>query len=113
MARSEAAWKQYQQERGRPPLFQQMEVEFERRQQEALAAKRAAYEAEVAAAKLATVSQLVSGEVVIRPPAGSISPGRSRSPGAQRQAPGDSARLSAAGAAGCASRCTPTLVRAC
>jgi hypothetical protein len=46
-------------------------------------AKRQAYREEVGSAKLATVSQLVSGQVVIKPPswAGSVSPGRSRSPG--------------------------------
>lgn len=43
-------------------------------------ARRLTYKEEVASAKLATVSQIVSGQVVIRPP-GSNSPGRSRSPG--------------------------------
>lgn len=66
---------------GRAPLFQLMEEDYLARQAAEQEAKRAAYEAEVAAAKLATVSQLVSGEVVIKPPPGSISPGRSRSPG--------------------------------
>jgi hypothetical protein len=49
-------------------------------------AKRQAYREEVGLAKLATVSQLVSGQVVIKPPswAGSVSPGRSRSPGEQK-----------------------------
>jgi hypothetical protein len=57
-----------------------MEDDFKAKMQAEEEAKRAAYEAEVAAAKLATVAQLVKGEVVIKPPAGSISPGR-RSPG--------------------------------
>jgi hypothetical protein len=65
---------------GRAPLFKLMEDDFKAKMQAEEEAKRAAYEAEVAAAKLATVSQLVKGEVVIKPPAGSISPGR-RSPG--------------------------------
>jgi len=58
-----------------------MEEEYLAKQATEEAAKRAAYESQVGVAKLATVSQLVSGEVVIKPPAGSISPGRSRSPG--------------------------------
>jgi hypothetical protein len=66
---------------GRPPLFQTMEDDFLRRKANEDDAARAAYEAQVTA-KLATVHQLVSGEVVIRPPGGSSSPGRSRSPGA-------------------------------
>jgi hypothetical protein len=65
---------------GRAPLFKLMEDDFKAKMQAEEEAKRAAYEAEVAAAKLATVAQLVKGEVVIKPPAGSVSPGR-RSPG--------------------------------
>jgi len=59
--------------------------DFQERLHAEAAAKRAAYEAEVAAGRLATVSQLVKGEVVVRPPPaqGSSSPGRSRSPGEQ------------------------------
>ena len=59
-----------------------MAEEFTRRAAAEEQQRRAAYEADVAAAKLATVHQLVSGEVVIKPP----SPGRSRSPGAWRAA---------------------------
>lgn len=70
---------------GRPPLFKTMEDDYLARQAAEEAAKRSAYKEEVAAAKLATVSQLVSGQVVVKPPSwagsGSISPGRSRSPG--------------------------------
>lgn len=61
----------------RAPLFKLMEDDFKARMQAEEEAKRAAYEAEVAAAKLATVSQLVKGEVVIKPPAGSIAGRRS------------------------------------
>jgi hypothetical protein len=59
--------------------------DFQERLHAEAAAKRAAYEAEVAAGRMATVSQLVKGEVVVRPPPaqGSSSPGRSRSPGEQ------------------------------
>jgi hypothetical protein len=83
---SQAAWKQYQAERGRPPLFRVMEDGFAARVAAEEAERRAAYQTEVAAAKLATVRQLVTGEVVIKPPAGATSPGRnspgrSRSPG--------------------------------
>eukprot|EP00775_Hariotina_reticulata_P010455 gene10455-10614_t len=84
--KSEAAWKHFQEQRGRPPLFKLMEQDFQERLHAEAAAKRAAYEAEVAAGKLATVSQLVKGEVVVRPPPvqgnSSSSPGRSHSPGA-------------------------------
>jgi hypothetical protein len=62
-----------------------MEDDYLARQAAEEAAKRSAYKEEVAAAKLATVSQLVSGQVVVKPPSwagsDSISPGRSRSPG--------------------------------
>lgn len=47
-----------------------MEEQYKAKRDAEAEAKRAAYEAEVAAAKLATVSQLVKGEVVVRPPAG-------------------------------------------
>lgn len=57
-----------------------MEDDFLARRAAEEEAKRATYDV-VASGKLATVSQLVSGQVVIKPPSGSISPGRSRSPG--------------------------------
>lgn len=70
---------------GRPPLYKTMEDEYLVRQAAEEEARRSAYKQEVAAAKLATVSQLVSGKVVVKPPSwagsGSVSPGRSRSPG--------------------------------
>lgn len=66
---------------GRPPLFKTMEEDFLVRSAAEEEARRAAYEAEVAAAKLATVSQLISGEVVVKPPSWQTSPGRSRPPG--------------------------------
>jgi hypothetical protein len=66
-----------------------MEDEFLARTAADEEARRATYKEEVASAKLATVSQIVSGQVVIRPP-GSNSPGRSRSPGAYACVCGDS-----------------------
>lgn len=63
---------------GRAPLFRTMEEEYLARAAAEADAKRQAYREEVGSAKLATVSQLV-----VKPPswAGSVSPGRSRSPG--------------------------------
>eukprot|EP00879_Flechtneria_rotunda_P008231 GHRR01008624.1.p1 GENE.GHRR01008624.1~~GHRR01008624.1.p1 ORF type:complete len:706 (+),score=329.59 GHRR01008624.1:341-2458(+) len=87
MAKSGQAWKQYQEQRSRPPLFKVMEDEWKSKAAAEAEAKRAAYEAEVAAAKLATVSQLVKGEVVIRPAGRDNSPGRSHSPGGTAYSP--------------------------
>jgi hypothetical protein len=58
-----------------------MEEDFLARSAADEEARRAAYDAEVAAAKLATVSQLISGGVVVKPPSWQTSHGRSRSPG--------------------------------
>jgi hypothetical protein len=60
-----------------------MEEDFARRAAAEEEARRAAYEAEVASGKLATVRQIVSGEVTVgrSGDGGSMSPARSRSPG--------------------------------
>jgi hypothetical protein len=62
-----------------------MEQDWQKRAAAEEAARKAFYDEEVAKAKMARVSQLVSGEVVIRPPEGTLSPKasspKSHSPG--------------------------------
>lgn len=62
LVKSEQAWKQYQEQRGRPPLFKLMEEEYQHKRAAEEETKRAQYEAEIAAGKMATVSQLVKVE---------------------------------------------------
>jgi hypothetical protein len=60
---------------GRAPLFKLMEDDYERRAAEEQAAKEAFYSEAVGTFKMARVSQLVSGEVLVRPPLGGSDPG--------------------------------------
>ena len=57
-----------------------MEEEWGKRMAAEEAARKAVYDEEVGRNKMARVSQLVSGEVVIRPPHGTTSP-KTSSPG--------------------------------
>ncbi len=69
---------------GRAPLYKVMEEQFERTKAGQEAARRAFYEEEVGHKKMATVSQLVAGEVHVTPPSRPMPyapPERNTSPG--------------------------------
>ena len=95
---------------GRAPLFKLMEEDYERRAAEQQEAKQQFYVEAVGAYKMARVSQLVSGEVLVRPPPGPA-PGeegswRSPSPAGVHRRGGGQARVrSAADLACCVQEC--------
>eukprot|EP00877_Chromochloris_zofingiensis_P013374 jgi/Chrzof1/8290/Cz03g05020.t1 len=72
LTKSEASWKQYQQQRGHAPLYKLMEEDYDKRIAAEEAAKKEWYKEEVGKNKMATVSQLVSGEVHIKPPSDTV-----------------------------------------
>lgn len=59
LVKSEQAWKQYQEQRGRPPLYKLMEEGYQHKKEAEEQTRRMQYEMEIAAGKMATVSQLV------------------------------------------------------